>query len=191
MISLHIPKTAGTSFRAALDVEYGNDLAHIYGGAAIDAHRYRAIHGHIRVDEARAVAGKAKWIMWLRDPVDRLASYYDFWRQSDPHGNPNHDHFLASDMGFATFIEWAPIRNEFAEHYVSGLEPDDFTFVGLTERYDDDIQRLAVTLGWRAAPTVSRANITPTRSTIITDDLRSHIAQFHPVETAWYDHFSD
>jgi hypothetical protein len=129
--------------------------------------------------------------MWLRDPADRMASYYDFWRQSDPHGNPNHDHFLASDMDFATFIEWAPIRDEFAEHYVSGLEPDDFTFVGLVERYNDDIQRLAVKLGWRATPTVSRSNITPTRSTVITDDLRAHIAQIHSVETAWYNHFSD
>jgi len=128
--------------------------------------------------------------MWLRDPVDRLASYYDFWRQTEPHGNPNHDEFLASGMDFATFIEWAPIRDEFAEHYVAGLEPDDFAFVGLTERYDTDIQRLARRLEWRTTPAVDRSNVTPTRSTVITDELRARIADVHRVETEWYRHFA-
>lgn len=127
--------------------------------------------------------------MWMREPVDRLASYYDFWRQSAPHGNANHDHFIASDMDFETFVEWGPIRDEFAEHYVAGLDPDDFTFVGLTERYDDDIQRLAAMLDWRTTPTTDRANVTPRRPTAITDDQRERIAKIHAVETAWYDHY--
>ena len=189
-MSLHIPKTAGTSFRKALDAEYGGDLGVIYDGTVVDARRFRAVHGHFHASELRRVARRAKWIMWLREPVDRLVSYYDFWSQSERHGNPNHDHFLESGMSLEDFVEWEPIRSEFARQYVANLEPDDFFFVGITERYEGDLARLAQLLGWRTEGLATRTNVAPTKISSVDDDLRRHIEEIHAVEFSWYRHFS-
>ena len=189
MISVHVPKTAGTSFREALAAEYGNDLAAVYDGARPDGRIFRAVHGHLSPDQFWSSGRHAKLIMWLRDPVERIASYYDFWRHTEPHGNPNHDHFLASDMTMEDFAAWSPIRDEFRDKYVARMQPDDFFFVGITERYEIDLTRLARRLGWRTLGEVSRVNLTPGKPTVIDDAARRRIEQTHAVEIDWYRRF--
>lgn len=129
--------------------------------------------------------------MWLRDPVERIASYYDFWRATEPHGNPNHDEFLRRQLSLADFARWEPIRTEFAEHYVAGLEPDDFAFIGITERYEDDLVRLARLLGWSSAGEVAQIavaerNVTPGERSVVDETTRQAILEAHALEAAWY-----
>ena len=128
--------------------------------------------------------------MWLRDPAERIASYYDFWRSSEPHGNPNHDEFLASDMSLTEFAAWEPIRTEFEEMYVDGLSPADFAFVGITERYDEDLAHLGELLGWGTAGTNERVNVTPGARTALDASTRAEIERHHAVEVDWYRRFA-
>lgn len=190
LISLHVPKTAGTSFRQALTTEYGDDLGVIYDGAVLDIPRFRAIHGHVHASSMRSVGRRAKWIMWLRDPAERLLSYYDFWRQSEPHGNPNHDEFLAADMSLRDFVAWAPIYEEFPGQYVAGLDPSDLFFVGITERYEADLARLAQLLGWKSEGVATRANVTPKRVSRVDPEVRSLVERHHAIELEWYRRFA-
>jgi hypothetical protein len=123
--------------------------------------------------------------MWLRDPVERIASYYDFWLGTEPHGNPNHDEFLRSDMTLTEFARWEPIRTEFAG-YVAGLNPDDFFFLGTTERYEEDLARLAALLGWSTSGAVAQTNITPGERSLVDDSSRQEILEAHGLELHWH-----
>lgn len=124
--------------------------------------------------------------MWLRDPVERIASYYDFWLGTEPHGNPNHDEFLRRGMSLAEFARWDPVRMEFAQKYVAGLEPGDFTFIGITERYGDDLARLADLLEWTGDHIVAQTNITPGMRSLVDDATRAEILDAHALELSWY-----
>jgi hypothetical protein len=163
----------------------------VYDGARPNGRDFRAVHGHFAPAQFWSAGRNAKMIMWLRDPVERIASYYDFWLATEPHGNPNHDEFLRRDMTLAEFARWEPIRREFPEHYVAGLEPDDFAFIGITERYQDDLARLARLLGWSSASDVGQApatprNVTPGARSVVDAVTREAILDAHTLEATWY-----
>ena len=166
--------------------EYRDDLAPVYDGARPNGREFRAVHGHFSPSQFWSAGRNAKLIMWLRDPVERIASYYDFWLATEPHGNPNHDEFLRRDMTLAAFAAWDPIRTEFADQYVAGLEPDDFFFIGITERYEADLARLADLLGWSTAGTVAQTNVTPGSRSPVEDATREEILDAHALELRWY-----
>jgi len=166
--------------------EYGDDLAPVYDGARPNGREFRAVHGHFSPAQFWSAGRNAKMIMWLRDPVERIASYYDFWLGMEPHGNPNHDEFLRSDMTLAEFARWEPIRTEFERHFVAGLAPDDFFFIGITERYEEDLARLAGLLGWSSTGAVARTNITPGERSVVPNSVREEILEAHGLELHWH-----
>lgn len=166
--------------------EYGDDLAPVYDGARPNGREFRAVHGHFSPDQFWSAGRRAKLIMWLRDPVERLASYYDFWLATAPHGNPNHDEFLRREMTLSEFARWDPIRTEFTEKYVAGLEPDDFFFIGITERYETDLARLADLLGWTTTGAVAETNVTPGQRSAVDEATRREVLDAHALELAWY-----
>ncbi|MEQ8840267.1 MAG: hypothetical protein RIB98_04750 [Acidimicrobiales bacterium] len=166
--------------------EYGADLAPVYDGARPNGREFRAVHGHFSPAQFWSAGRNAKLIMWLRDPVERIASYYDFWRTTEPHGNPHHDEFLRRDMSLVEFARWEPIRSEFESQYVGGLAPRDFAFIGITERYETDLARLADLLGWSTTGAVAQTNVTPGARSVIDDDTREAILDAHALEHEWY-----
>lgn len=166
--------------------EYGADLAPVYGGARPNGREFRAVHGHFSPARFWSAGRKAKTIMWLRDPVERIASYYDFWSGTERHGNPNHDEFLRRDMSLTEFASWDPIRTEFTHDYVAGLEPDDVFFLGVTERYEADLGRLATLLDWSTAGAIVETNVTPGDRSVVDDATRTAILEAHASEAEWY-----
>jgi hypothetical protein len=169
-----------------LEGEYGDDLAAVYDGARPNGREYRAVHGHFSPDQFWSAGRRAKMVMWMRDPVDRIASYYDFWLGSAPHGNPNHDEFLRREMTLVDFARWDPIRTEFAQKYVAGLRPSDFAFIGVAERYEQDLTRLAALLGWPDPDPAAPANVTPGERSLVDETTRAAITDAHGLEVEWY-----
>jgi hypothetical protein len=89
---VHLPKTAGTSFRGA--------LANLFGDGAVSPpflasrlseqditslDRYRAIAGHISIDDATVFRNRYLFSI-LRDPIDRCLSWYYFAHSQDTPG---------------------------------------------------------------------------------------------------------
>ena len=187
LVSVHIPKTAGTSFRFALEAEYGHDLAHVYNDVGLNGRTYRAVHGHFSPSQFWSAARHAKLIMWLRNPVERLVSYYDFWlSRASTEGNKNHAYFRSSNMSLSEFVTWEPIRTEFEQKYVKGLSFCDFDFIGVTERYDKDLDRLAKLLNWSSPIKACRTNVASGDHSFVEAAAYDAIKRYHSVELDWY-----
>ena len=102
LISLHMPKTAGVSFGAALQEYFGQRYLGDYSDfplntptlerhrQAIDACLHAkdgdfkdvsCIHGHFLPAKYLLLADRrpCRFITWLREPVARLVSHYHYW----------------------------------------------------------------------------------------------------------------
>lgn len=110
LVSLHLPKTAGTSFGLALAEHFGaafwpdydfpamqvprirRELGTIAAGWRLRAQMpqsVRCVHGHFLPLKYRIALGRhADFAVWLREPVDRLLSHYHFWRRDYAGADP-------------------------------------------------------------------------------------------------------
>jgi hypothetical protein len=182
VISIHIPKTAGTSFRRALEHAYpagavlGDYQDHLddprhpfhtdppaWEAAAAAFVRniepgVRVVHGHFSAVKYRQAFPSARWITWLRHPVARLVSHYYFWKTFPIAAAPLHPLLPPIQDGRLSLVEFAEIpviRDLARRQYLRGLDLSDFAFVGLQEQYAEDLAALGNLLGWRSAPVAS------------------------------------
>ena len=170
LLSVHVPKTAGSSFQAVLRQVYGDAVYldytarmnrptglrrdWVYGqqrSLAAVPRTARAIHGHWPLlGYARRFPTAAR-IVWLRHPVDRLVSHYYYWRQPDQGSDhPLRLRLLAEDLSLTDFARLPEMRDVVSRHYLDGFELADLAFVGISESFDTEVERLAKTLGWPA-----------------------------------------
>lgn len=169
IVFVHIPKTAGSSFRLAAERHFGAEaLLFDYGAEAaqtsplvrrwmyerqdpegfrraVAGRPYRFLSGHFNRSKYAGLAG-ARMVTWMRDPVDRLWSSYRHWCRN--HG------FSGS---FGEFIEEPRRQNQQAR--VLGESLEGLSFVGLTERFASDLDRFNARFG--TAFWVLRANEAP------------------------------
>ena len=106
LISVHLPKTAGTSFERSLRRHFGAQLERRYADKPLHHHPLRrnlraareglcgrhrqeaagpaCIHGHFLPLSYRHLAHRAdvRFVTWLREPIDRLLSHYHYWRRA-------------------------------------------------------------------------------------------------------------
>jgi hypothetical protein len=108
LISLHRPKTVGTSFSESLMDCFGDRLLRDYDDAPLNTRpltrkaaallgavrtavtppvRVERIHCHFLPIKYRRLTLRrpARFVTWMRGPVERVASHYHFWnRQHNP-----------------------------------------------------------------------------------------------------------
>ncbi len=147
LLSVHVPKTAGNSFRRILVRHYGAGLVRLYHDfrPGVDyartiarGRRAGAVHGHVGLDPLREAFPEARSVVWFRQPVDRLLSYFDYWTGLRPHGNPLHDRFMAGERTPERLAEL--LAGELAG-YLGATPVEGLGFVGLVERFDEDAER--------------------------------------------------
>jgi hypothetical protein len=158
IISLHLPKTAGTSFAYALEQHFKTRFFKDYTDFPINTPRYErnraalqaslsytendfididCIHGHFLPIKYLLLANKHEiiFVTWMRNPVERVLSHYFYWKRSyDPKTSPSlHRQVIEEDWSLERFCLGPELRNLY-DQFLWGFPIDYFDFIGITYR---------------------------------------------------------
>ena len=213
LISVHLPKTAGSSFQEALESYFGEKLSLDYASRPINQSSYErkassltaalglacrydklgaaCIHGHFLPIKYRwlKTASRKKFVVWLRDPIERLASHYYYWISDynpDTAGRLRR-RVVEENWDIERFCFSGEMRNIYSQ-WIWGFPMDRFDFVGITENYASDLNYFARTLLKGELP-VTAKNVNPLRQTeryIDDSGLRSRLEKFHQKDMQLY-----
>ena len=166
LVSLHLPKTAGTSFLALLEQVYGDALLRDYADRPLHSSPWRrkkqaitnalcnlhpgpalletrCVHGHFLPLKYRGLALRLplRFVTWLRDPVERLASHFHYWQRSYDRreAGPLHRRCVEEGWDLERFCLGPELRNSYSS-FLWGFPLKHFDFVGITEHYEDDVR---------------------------------------------------
>jgi hypothetical protein len=212
LISLHLPKTAGSSLRNSLQEHYGPRLIKDYLSSptltprpwreikAIAALLYNGIrrfqeieciHGHFLPFKYLLIGARrnAAYITWMRDPVERLASNYWYMRNPPPYAMPNYirEKMMREQWTLEQYLLAPELRNE-CSIYLWGMSIKRFDFIGLTEHFDEDFRYFCrVFLGTELPAEHQNRNTAKQSEKYVTDpDLYARVAAFHAKDMAMY-----
>lgn len=172
IVSIHIPKTGGSSFFVMLQQQYGSRCLQLWrkdvrmrldemGRIGDIPAGVEVLHGHFHYTEVQHLVepSSTKLITWLRDPVSRVVSRYHFMKRNVEHdeSHPKRGEPVPSLLEFASRSSH---RNTMSD-FLRGIALSDLFFVGLLDCFAEDLQRLAQMLGWPAVDMVHLKNNTP------------------------------
>src|SRR5215831_13234784 len=172
LLSVHVPKTAGTAFRNVLEGVYGAERIHtVYPTAGdsqtaeLEDERWladslalcrrrgdgpRVVHGHYLLTWYADRFPDALKITWLRHPVDRLTSFYYMWREMDPWpaSSPLQLAVREGRLDLLGLARSPAIRDQVTTRFLGDPGGSGLAFIGLQERFDEDLERLGELLEW-------------------------------------------
>jgi hypothetical protein len=212
LVSVHVPKTGGTAFRMVLESVYGADRLHTVYPQATDhpteltGHEEwledslalcrlgpsgpRVIHGHYKMSWYAERFPHAPAVTWLRHPVDRVVSFYYMWREMAtwPRASPLHAAVYGGRVDLPTFVRSPAMRDQVTRRFIGTSNGAGLTFIGIQERFDEDLSRLRTLLGWPAveAPRVNVNETAAYASRSIDSDFRDEIARLNPNDMRLY-----
>lgn len=197
LLSVHIPKTGGVSFRNILKAHYAGGFAQCYWEIT-DAWGHvhaevppatECLHGHYVVDEFAAKFPDARCVTWVRDPVERVISSYHHRLRDPDLRNPVTRRLVEEHLSLADFVELPSVQNEMA-WFLGTKPPAAFDFVGITERFDHSLATFCHRFG--LPPQAARHdNSNPTRlgpRYAIDPALRRHILALNARDDEIYRH---
>ncbi len=210
LISIHIPKAGGTSFRRVLQQWYGDRLFFHYFNEPQKTmpEKYKllpgnCIHGHFNSSRGFGVMhyypDAKQFITFLRDPFEILVSRYYYVKKREKAGISFHDgkptaladninDFLEEEIFIANYSP--NILNFFPElltkdNYKEILEKY-FIFIGFICDYQSSINQLAKLLGF--SPLIAPLENKSDRFGEVDPSLRKTFIDGHPLEYAVYNH---
>lgn len=168
MISLHLPKTAGTSFKVLLSNNYKRSLYEDYKDfpdnksfeeRTLEAQflkkqmrfkkymyllsNVKCIHGHFLpykyIDYLKY--DSTRFVTWLRDPLERLGSHYHYWVRTYHKDNslPFHRKVVEENWTLEQFCLSKEMKNLYS-NFLWNFPIDKFDFIGITEYIEEDIK---------------------------------------------------
>jgi len=180
LLSLHIPKTAGTSFRNILKSIYGKNTVvrfdiQDHGIVRLNQEIYssdklpsaKVLHGHFvfkDISEQFELPADIKKITWLRHPVQRVASNY-FYLEACIKTLLNEEKRGINILKKMqrTLLEYArdELNRNRQSKFLEGITLDQFDFVGIKEDFETDLVHAANIFGWAKIPISIHQNKTP------------------------------
>lgn len=160
LISIHVPKAAGTTFKQVLRQVYNPDeIFFDYPHKGNNRNRMliqpkpevRIIHGHFPAPKYNQKFPEAKKIIWLRNPIKRLISLYFFWKTWQilvANDELNLEQLKDANLSFIEFAEKPEMQNLIKLNFVQNEKLIDFYFVGIHEFFTEDLHELKVMLNW-------------------------------------------
>lgn len=210
IISVHLPKTAGSSFRSSLEDLLGDRLHKDYQGSGITLtpfernsktlteslclakqglKNFDCIHGHFPPAKYLLLNDLEPliFITWMRDPIARLISHYNYWQQAyNPTTSaPHHKRVIEEGWSLEKFCLSEDFRNIYTQ-YLWGFPLENFDFIGITEHYADDFHYFTKKYFNTELP-IQQNNVSKHKhSTILSTEILEKIKRFHAKDIALY-----
>ena len=206
IISLHIHKCAGRSFREILKQYYANNMAtrnmnkYDFVNTSLEEifPTVDLIHGHFYFSLIEPIYKKynSKLIVWLRNPVDRVISHYYFIMNKVFEGDEKAiKKNLSTDCNLLDFARM-PDNINLISRFISPLSYDDFFFVGFVENFETDIKRLGALLTWDMSIQPVKVNVGQkekynfaTNFRKISDEMKNEIKRINHIDWEIYTSF--
>lgn len=157
-VSLHIPKTGGSSFRQILEQRFGDRLQRAYNKSEgwPTVLSPACIHGHgIFESFADVIAAheNVRWMTFLRDPLRSAISQYFFTKRHSVQasGVTSQDRGLETWLTHTEPFRWPDPPGYNHNRYGNWFEQRPlakYDFVGLTEQFDDSLVLLYHQFQW-------------------------------------------
>jgi len=192
LISIHIPKTAGTSFRNTLQEEYGaNNVKACYKGVGANLTKenignIKCLHGHITPEMFIARFPEAKVITWVRDPLERIKSYYYYNKYT------RNDGVSRGMQKYNTFMDW--VNSDGSDYMINEISPylnlDNiklFDFIGFVDNYDNELKRLSDMMGWKPLKKFTTNKSNKKENIILSEDDMNIIKKKFHIEYELYE----
>jgi hypothetical protein len=214
LISVHLPKTAGTSFLAALEQRFGDNLYLDYDDRPLHHGALRrrlrctkaalshalsgfprepaCIHGHFLPLKYRYLRSNSDltFVTWFRDPVQRIISHYSYWRREYDAATAGalHRKVVEEDWSLERFALSPQLRDVYRV-FLWGFPLQRFDFIGITEFFEEDLQDFASRfLDTTAAPDTRNAGPAGVgRAHAIEAELETTIRRYHARDVALYE----
>jgi len=211
IIAVHIPKTAGTSFRQRMARSFGSRMLHDYGDsvglntpaaetwrairmAKLRARRdellrnYDLIYGHFVADKYVGLFPTTHFVGFFRDPYQQILSLYYFIMRPPVNGyvHPLVQRFRELRPTLMDFIEAAP---NIQSTYLGRISIDDFTIVGLTEQYERSVVVFETVFDCKLPVDLEHINVNPHqggRPYAIEQAVRDAIDRHSPADVDLY-----
>ena len=157
IVSIHVPKTGGETFRDILEALTEGHLQRDYADRPLAPMSIRqrirlatarphlepdtrAVHGHFIATKYWRRYPEARYMAWFREPVERLASHYHYWKRKPDRKNPTCQKLIEDDLSLPAFAALPEMRD--VHRTLLGEVPlERLAFVGITERYDESLER--------------------------------------------------
>lgn len=211
IVSLHMPKVGGNSFLVALKEVFSGRVYEDYGDMS-DLQRYfmrelsfeevlsdaskvsdvqsvDCVHGHFLAAKYDTPEYDcAHFVTWLRDPVDRLVSHYNFFIRSyvEETAGPLFKRIIKEEWSLEDFCFSNEYRNIYTQ-YLRNFPVRRFSFVGVLEFYNEDLEYFSSKfLGAPATPFLINAGRNSCEKYKIDPGLRRAIEEFHALDVDLY-----
>ena len=162
-LMVHIPKTAGTSFRKSMREIFGESMILDYADKPLKVNRWKRmwrtwLQGHrsneLAIGDNACIFGhfmplkysqlcrsrECRLITWLRDPIERMVSnyYFIFEHHRLQKLAPGQSHIVDANWTLEQFM-FSPSYRNYSSQFLWGVPLKRFDFVGLVEHYDEDL----------------------------------------------------
>jgi hypothetical protein len=210
ILSLHVPKAGGNSFRQLLQKEFGERVMLDYGDwagfkvpEALERCRIRTlqmrsrrnellekydiIHGHFVADKYLGLFPKEDFVAFFRDPYQQAVSHYCFLVR-----NPQREHLEErmlheAKMTLHDYLSWDAFHDH-QRQYLGSLSIDDLAMVGLSEEFYRSVELFNSTFGCRLRGE-SFLNVNPDHQGApykIDEDVRKAVDKYRAADVDLY-----
>lgn len=203
LIFVHIPKTAGTSFKSLLNQVYPSsdtiiidsenwhrdtfksfNRSSLPGAQQVQpSSNIKYIVGHFNANHFIDLYPNATYITWVRDPIQRLCSSYNYYlRLGSRYGVISNEKRSYDMVDFETYMTHKLNINSMCQQI--NIPLDRFKFVGIVEKYEEEIERFKKITNINIINDYSYANINPEKKNVkenypITDSFREKLMTIH------------
>lgn len=194
ILSVHIPKCGGTTFRSILNKIYAPDIFFEYSqessqskNAKNISKNVKCVHGHLIYKAYKQLIRSSSLITFLRHPVYRTISLYEHIKRLPSDGGILAKFIIADDPTIIEFSEH-PVARNYGLGFTGNLNPEDFLFIGFLEEFETSITNCSKALNWQVIPNYELKNKGNTKKNILTKNQFEYIKDLNKEEFNWYNH---